>query len=282
MLTIGCHLSISNGYLHMGQEALSLGANTFQYFTRNPRGGKARAFDEADMKALTVFLKEHEFGQVVGHAPYTMNACAKDEGLRRFALDSMRSDLERLEFLPGQLYNFHPGSHVKQGVEVGIEFITAMLNEVLFEGMQTTVLLETMAGKGSEVGRTFEEIARIIDGVKLADYLGVCVDTCHLHEGGYDIINDLDGVLAEFDHYIGLDRIKAVHLNDSKNPIGAHKDRHEKIGEGHIGLDALVNVITHPKLCQLPFCLETPNDNEGYAREISLLRSEYDKRLGAI
>lgn len=282
MLTIGCHLSISNGYLHMGQEALSLGANTFQYFTRNPRGGKARAFDEADMKALTVFLKEHEFGQVVGHAPYTMNACAKDEGLRRFALDSMRSDLERLEFLPGQLYNFHPGSHVKQGVEVGIAFITAMLNEVLFEGMQTTVLLETMAGKGSEVGRTFEEIARIIDGVKLADYLGVCVDTCHLHEGGYDIINDLDGVLAEFDHYIGLDRIKAVHLNDSKNPIGAHKDRHEKIGEGHIGLDALVKVITHPKLCQLPFCLETPNDNEGYAREISLLRSEYDKRLGAI
>lgn len=282
MLTIGCHLSISNGYLHMGKEALSLGANTFQYFTRNPRGGKARAFDEADMKALTAFLKEQEFGQVVGHAPYTMNACAKDEGLRQFAVDSMRSDLERLEFLPGQLYNFHPGSHVKQGVEVGIEFITAMLNEVLFEGMQTTVLLETMAGKGSEVGRTFEEIARIIDGVKLADYLGVCVDTCHLHEGGYDIINDLDGVLAEFDHYIGLDRIKAVHLNDSKNPIGAHKDRHEKIGEGHIGLDALVNVITHPKLCQLPFCLETPNDNEGYAREISLLRSEYDKRLGAI
>lgn len=282
MLTIGCHLSISNGYLHMGQEALSLGANTFQYFTRNPRGGKARAFDEADMKVLTAFLQDHAFGPVVGHAPYTMNACAKDEGLRMFALNSMRDDLERLEFLPGQLYNFHPGSHVKQGVDVGIEFITTMLNEVLFEGMQTTVLLETMAGKGSEVGRTFEEIARIIDGVKLSDYLGVCVDTCHLHEGGYDIVNDLDGVLAEFDSWIGLDRIKAVHLNDSKNPIGAHKDRHEKIGEGHIGLEALVNVITHPKLCHLPFCLETPNDNDGYAHEISLLRSEYDKRLGVL
>ena len=275
MLTIGCHLSISKGYLHMGKEALSIGANTFQYFTRNPRGGKARAFEEADMKALAKFMEEHHFGKILGHAPYTLNGWAKDEGLREFARQYMREDLERLEYLPHQLYNFHPGSHVKQGVDQGISYIVDMLNEVLFPGMKTMVLLETMAGKGTEVGRPFEEIARIIDGVKLKEYVGVCMDTCHIHEGGYDIIDNLDGVLAEFDSIIGLDRIHAIHFNDSKNPRGAHKDRHEKIGEGHIGIEALGAVITHPKLRHLPFYLETPNELDGYAKEIAMLKEIY-------
>lgn len=275
MLTIGCHLSISKGYLHMGKEALSLGANTFQYFTRNPRGGKARTFDEADMKALEAFMAEHNFGKILGHAPYTLNACAADPSLRQFAKNMMREDLERLEFLPNQLYNFHPGSHVKQGVDQGIEYIVEALNEVMFEGMHTTVLLEIMAGKGTEVGRTFEEIARIIDGVKLKDYIGVCMDTCHIHEGDYDIIGDLDGVMESFDKIVGLDRLHAIHLNDSKNPRGAHKDRHEKIGEGHIGLEAITKVINHPALRNLPFYLETPNELDGYAKEIALLRSVY-------
>lgn len=275
MLTIGCHLSISKGYLHMGKEALSLAANTFQYFTRNPRGGKARTFDEADMKALEAFMAEHNFGKILGHAPYTLNACAADPSLRQFAKNMMREDLERLEFLPNQLYNFHPGSHVKQGVDQGIEYIVEALNEVMFEGMHTTVLLETMAGKGTEVGRTFEEIARIIDGVKLKDYIGVCMDTCHIHEGDYDIIGDLDGVMESFDKIVGLDRLHAIHLNDSKNPRGAHKDRHEKIGEGHIGLEAITKVINHPALRNLPFYLETPNELDGYAKEIALLRSVY-------
>jgi len=275
MLTIGCHLSISKGYLHMGKEALSLGANTFQYFTRNPRGGKARTFDEADMKALEAFMAEHNFGKILGHAPYTLNACAADPSLRQFAKNMMREDLERLEFLPNQIYNFHPGSHVKQGVDQGIEYIVEALNEVMFEGMHTTVLLETMAGKGTEVGRTFEEIARIIDGVKLKDYIGVCMDTCHIHEGDYDIIGDLDGVMESFDKIVGLDRLHAIHLNDSKNPRGAHKDRHEKIGEGHIGLEAITKVINHPALRNLPFYLETPNELDGYAKEIALLRSVY-------
>lgn len=275
MLTIGCHLSISKGYLHMGKEALSLGANTFQYFTRNPRGGKARTFDEADMKALEAFMAEHNFGKILGHAPYTLNACAADPSLRQFAKNMMREDLERLEFLPNQLYNFHPGSHVKQGVDQGIEYIVEALNEVMLEGMHTTVLLETMAGKGTEVGRTFEEIARIIDGVKLKDYIGVCMDTCHIHEGDYDIIGDLDGVMESFDKIVGLDRLHAIHLNDSKNPRGAHKDRHEKIGEGHIGLEAITKVINHPALRNLPFYLETPNELDGYAKEIALLRSVY-------
>lgn len=281
MLTIGCHLSISKGYLHMGKEALSIGANTFQYFTRNPRGGKARAFDEADMKALAKFIEEHHFGKILGHAPYTLNGCAKDEGLREFARQSMREDLERLEYLPHQLYNFHPGSHVKQGVDQGISYIVDMLNEVLFPGMKTMVLLETMAGKGTEVGRTFEEIARIIDGVKLKEYVGVCMDTCHIHEGGYDIIDNLDGVLDEFDSIIGLDRIHAIHFNDSKNPRGAHKDRHEKIGEGHIGIEALGAVITHPKLRHLPFYLETPNELDGYAKEIAILKEIYANEVKA-
>lgn len=275
MLTIGCHLSISKGYLHMGKEALSLGANTFQYFTRNPRGGKARTFDEADMKALETFMAEHNFGKILGHAPYTLNACAADPSLRQFAKNMMREDLERLEFLPNQLYNFHPGSHVKQGVDQGIEYIVEVLNEVMFEGMHTTVLLETMAGKGTEVGRTFEEIARIIDGVKLKEYIGVCMDTCHIHEGDYDVIGDLDGVIDSFDKIVGLDSLHAIHLNDSKNPRGAHKDRHEKIGEGHIGLEAITNIINHLALRNLPFYLETPNELDGYAKEIALLKSVY-------
>ncbi|MGJ0689761.1 deoxyribonuclease IV [Veillonella seminalis] len=275
MLTIGCHLSISKGYLHMGKEALSLGANTFQYFTRNPRGGKARTFDEADMKALETFMAEHNFGKILGHAPYTLNACAADPSLRQFAKNMMREDLERLEFLPNQLYNFHPGSHVKQGVDQGIEYIVEALNEVMFEGMHTTVLLETMAGKGTEVGRTFEEIARIIDGVKLKEYIGVCMDTCHIHEGDYDVIGDLDGVIDSFDKIVGLDSLHAIYLNDSKNPRGAHKDRHEKIGEGHIGLEAITNIINHLALRNLPFYLETPNELDGYAKEIALLKSVY-------
>lgn len=275
MLTIGCHLSISKGYLHMGKEALSLGANTFQYFTRNPRGGKARTFDEADMKALETFMAEHNFGKILGHAPYTLNACAADPSLRQFAKNMMREDLERLEFLPNQLYNFHPSSHVKQGVDQGIEYIVEALNEVMFEGMHTTVLLETMAGKGTEVGRTFEEIARIIDGVKLKEYIGVCMDTCHIHEGDYDVIGDLDGVIDSFDKIVGLDSLHAIHLNDSKNPRGAHKDRHEKIGEGHIGLEAITNIINHLALRNLPFYLETPNELDGYAKEIALLKSVY-------
>lgn len=275
MLTIGCHLSISKGYLHMGKEALSLGANTFQYFTRNPRGGKARTFDEADMKALETFMAEHNFGKILGHAPYTLNACAADPSLRQFAKNMMREDLERLEFLPNQLYNFHPGSHVKQGVDQGIEYIVEALNEVMFEGMHTTVLLETMAGKGTEVGRTFEEIERIIDGVKLKEYIGVCMDTCHIHEGDYDVIGDLDGVIDSFDKIVGLDSLHAIHLNDSKNPRGAHKDRHEKIGEGHIGLEAITNIINHLALRNLPFYLETPNELDGYAKEIALLKSVY-------
>ena len=275
MLTIGCHLSISKGYLHMGKEALSLGANTFQYFTRNPRGGKARTFDEADMKALETFMAEHNFGKILGHAPYTLNACTADPSLRQFAKNMMREDLERLEFLPNQLYNFHPGSHVKQGVDQGIEYIVEALNEVMFEGMHTTVLLETMAGKGTEVGRTFEEIARIIDGVKLKEYIGVCMDTCHIHEGDYDVIGDLDGVIDSFDKIVGLDSLHAIHLNDSKNPRGAHKDRHEKIGEGHIGLEAITNIINHLALRNLPFYLETPNELDGYAKEIALLKSVY-------
>ena len=275
MLTIGCHLSISKGYLHMGKEALSLGANTFQYFTRNPRGGKARTFDEADMKALETFMAEHNFGKILGHAPYTLNACAADPSLRQFAKNMMREDLERLEFLPNQLYNFHPGNHVKQGSEKGIERIAETLNQILRPDQKTTVLLETMSGKGTEVGRSFEELRAILDRVTLSDLMGVCIDTCHIFDAGYDIVNDLDGVLKQFDQVIGLDRLKVIHLNDSQNPIGSHKDRHARIGEGYIGLDALVRIINHPLLCHLPFILETPNETEGHAKEIELLRSLY-------
>ena len=275
MLHIGCHLSSSKGYAHMGKEALSIGADTFQFFTRNPRGGSAKPLDVADMEALGKLMAEHGFAKIVAHAPYTLNACAADEGLREFARNTMADDLMRLEYIPGNYYNFHPGSHVKQGAEVGIELIAQTLNAVLQPEQHTTVLLETMAGKGSEVGRSFEELRAIIDRVELKDHLGVCLDTCHIWDGGYDIVGSLDSVLEEFGRVIGLDRLKAVHLNDSMNPLGAHKDRHAKIGEGHIGTEALSAVTNHPLLRELPFCLETPNELSGYAAEIALLRSLY-------
>lgn len=275
MLTIGCHLSSSKGYLAMGKEALKIGANTFQFFTRNPRGGAVKPFDEADAAAYVAFAEEHQIGPVLAHAPYTLNSCAKDEGLREFAREVMKDDLWRLSHIPGAMYNFHPGSHVKQGSEVGIALIAENLNAILDEAQVTTVLLETMAGKGSEVGRTFEELRAVIDKVERRDKLGVCLDTCHVYDGGYDIVGHLDEVLDEFDAVIGLNRLKAIHLNDSKNPFSSHKDRHEKIGEGSIGLSAVVQIINHPKLKKLPFYLETPNELPGYEAEIALLRSHY-------
>ncbi len=275
MLYIGCHLSYSKGYEAMGRQALDIDANTFAFFTRNPRGGAAKSIDSADAAALREILTDNDFGKLVAHAPYTMNACAADENIRRFAREAMTDDLIRMEATPDNYYNFHPGSHVKQGVDVGIKLIKEQLNECLTAEQTTTVLIETMAGKGSEMGRTFEEIRAIIDGVELENKLGVCLDTCHVWDGGYDIVNNLDGVLEEFDRIIGLDRLKAIHLNDSLNPLGSHKDRHAKIGEGQIGADALIRVINHPKLKNLPFILETPNDIEGYAREIKFLRENY-------
>ena len=272
MLTIGCHLSASDGFLHMGQEAVSIGANTFQFFTRNPRGGAAKPLDLQDIAAYSSYAQEHGIGRLVAHAPYTLNGCSADPAIRDFARRTMLDDLQRLEHLPGNCYNFHPGSHVKQGVEIATEQICGMLNSILWKDMKTTVLLETMAGKGSEVGRSFEELRAIIDGTELGDQLGVCLDTCHVSDAGYDIVNRLDDVLAEFDRVLGLDRLKAIHLNDSKNPCGAHKDRHEKIGEGCIGLEALMRVVNHPQLKHLPFELETPNDLAGYAAEIKLIR----------
>ena len=272
MLTIGCHLSTSKGFLAMGQTALSIGANTFAFFTRNPRGGAAKAIDPADAAALRDLMAANGFGKLVAHAPYTLNPCSDKDRAREFARECMADDLLRMETVPGNYYNFHPGSHVKQGAEKGIELISALLNEVLRPEQTTTVLLETMAGKGTEVGRTFEELAAIIERVDLRDHLGVCLDTCHVHDGGYDIVGDLDGVLAEFDRVVGIDRLRAVHVNDSKNPRGAHKDRHEKIGEGFIGVDAFSRIVSHPQLCDLPFILETPNDLPGYAAEIELLR----------
>lgn len=272
MLTIGCHLSASAGYLHMGQEALSIGANTFQFFTRNPRGGTAKALDLQDVAAYRAFAEANGIGQIVAHAPYTLNGCSADAGIREFARRTMLDDLQRMEHLPGNLYNFHPGSHVKQGVEVATEQICEMINDILWDGMQTTVLLETMAGKGSEVGRSFEELRAIIDRVEKAQYLGVCLDTCHVSDAGYDIVNHLEDVLGEFDRVIGLDRLKAIHLNDSKNPCGAKKDRHEKIGEGTLGVNAIMRVVNHPSLKHLPFELETPNNLEGYAEEIRMIR----------
>ena len=273
MQRIGCHLSSSKGFLHMGEEAVSIGANTFQFFTRNPRGGAAKPLDAADLAAYRAFAAEHGIGPIIAHAPYTLNACAADEGLRTFARETMLDDLRRLTHLPGNFYNFHPGSHVKQGTEAGIDLIAETLNAVLPEAGETTVLLETMAGKGSEVGSRFEELRAVIDRVERPERLGVCLDTCHVSDAGYDIIGDLDGVLQVFDDIIGLDRLKAIHLNDSKNPIGSHKDRHEKIGEGTLGLAGIANIINHPKLCHLPFYLETPNEAAGYAKEISLLKS---------
>ncbi len=272
-MVIGAHLSASKGFTHMLDEALSIGANTFQFFTRNPRGGKAKDIDEQDIKTFLRKAQEVNFGTILAHAPYTLNCCSAKPEVRRFALETFQDDLKRMEYTPGMLYNFHPGSHIGQGEDVGIQQICEILNEVLFEDMTTTVLLETMAGKGSEIGRNFEELSRIIDGVELKDKMGICLDTCHVHEGGYDIVNNLDGVLEQFDKIIGIDRLKALHLNDSKNPISAHKDRHEKIGEGYIGIDAFERIVNNKYLKNLPMFLETPNELDGYAREITLLRS---------
>ncbi len=273
MLTIGCHLSASGGFLKMGQTALALHANTFQFFTRNPRGGAAKPVDPEDAAAFRTFAETHHFGRLIAHAPYTLNACSADERIREFARMTLADDLARMEYVPGNLYNFHPGSHVGQGVETGIRQICDLLNEVLTVDQHTTVLLETMAGKGSEVGGRFEELAAIIDGTKLQQHLGVCLDTCHLNDAGYDVVNDFEGVLDEFDRVIGLERLKAIHLNDSMNPRGSHKDRHQKLGQGTIGMDALVRIVNSERLRGLPFCLETPNDLDGYAEEIACMQA---------
>lgn len=271
-MLIGNHLSASKGYAAMGKAALALDANTFAFFTRNPRGGKAKEIDEKDVEKFLNFAKEHEFGKIVAHAPYTMNLCAAKEDVRSFSKEMLLDDLKRMEYTPGNYYNFHPGSHVGQGAEKGIVLIAEALNEALKPEQTTTVLLETMAGKGTEVGRTFEELREILDRVELNDKMGVCLDTCHVWDGGYDIVNDLDGVLNEFDRVIGLDRLKAVHFNDSMNDCGSHKDRHAKIGEGKIGAEAMRRVALHPLLEGRPFILETPNDDEGYRREIQMVR----------
>lgn len=274
MLHIGCHLSSSKGFKAMGETALEIGADTFQFFTRNPRGSKAKDIDPQDAAALRELLAEHHFAPLIAHAPYTLNPASADPKTREFALQTMQDDLVRMEYLPGNLYNFHPGSHVGQGVEKGTELIISLLNEILTKSQTTTVLLETMAGKGSEIGRSFDELKRILDGVKLNDKMDVCLDTCHVHDAGYSLAA-LDGTLEEFDKQIGLTRLKAVHINESLNPRGAHKDRHAVIGGGQIGTDTLARVINHPALKHLPFCLETPNDLAGYAKEIKLLRSLY-------
>lgn len=275
MLRIGCHLSAAKGFVHMGQETVSIGGNTFQFFSRNPRGSRVKELDENDIRKFREFAEENGISVILAHAPYTLNAAAKDKKLRKFAAETITEDLRRLEYLPGNLYNFHPGSHVKQGTEVGIAYISEMLNQVLKPEQSTIVLLETMSGKGSEVGRNFEELRAIIDRVEVKDKVGVCMDTCHVWDGGYDIREHLDEVLEEFDRVIGLERLKAIHLNDSMNGLGSHKDRHAKIGEGEIGLEALVAVMNHPKLCRMPFFLETPNELEGYAKEIALLKGRY-------
>ena len=274
MFKIGSHLSSSKGFLHMGKEALSIGANTFQFFTRNPRGSKAKEIDEKDVAAFREFAEENGIGVILAHAPYTLNACSKDEHTREFARMSMEDDLRRMEYLPGNYYNFHPGSHTGQGPEEGIRQISGLLNELLRPEQTRTVLLETMAGKGTEVVRSFEELRAILDGVELEGHVGVCLDTCHVYDAGYDIAGDLERVLEEFDRVIGLDRLKAIHINDSKNPFASHKDRHEKIGEGSLGLQTFVNLINDPRVKELPFYLETPNDLEGYGREIQLLREQ--------
>ena len=275
MLYIGCHLSASKGFFAMGNQAKQIGANTFAFFTRNPRGGSAKQVSPEDANK---FLEScSNFGKLVAHAPYTMNPCSADEKIREFSKNAMADDLKRMEFIPNNYYNFHPGSHVKQGAEIGIELISKQLNEVLTPEQSTTVLLETMSGKGSEVGRNFEEIRAIIDRVELNNKLGVCLDTCHIWDGGYDIVNNPDGVIEEFDRIIGLDRLKAIHLNDSLNPCGSHKDRHTKIGAGYIGADALVKFVNRSELKGLPVILETPNDMDGYAKEIKFLRENYSE-----
>ena len=275
MFYIGCHLSAAKGYLAMGKEAVKLGANVFQFFTRNPRGGSVKALDLEDIEKYNAFHAEHRFGTLLAHAPYTMNPCAAKEDLRTFARNTMKEDLARLELLPDVMFNFHPGSHVKQGVEIGIPLIADALNDILSAGGKTLVLLETMAGKGSEVGRSFEELRAILDRVEQKERMGVCLDTCHVYDAGYDVVGRLDDVLCEFDRVLGLARLKAIHLNDSKNPMGSHKDRHEQIGKGSLGTEAIAAIINHPALKGLSFYLETPNELDGYAREIALLRGLY-------
>jgi deoxyribonuclease-4 len=275
MFTIGCHLSISKGYEHMGLEALSINANTFQFFSRNPRGGKAKALNPKDLQALQNLMDDTTMSVILAHAPYTINLASKSEKTRESAYEMMKDDLKRLDSIPNNMYNFHPGSHVKQGVDVGTKLIVDALNSLIREDQKTTILLETMAGKGTEIGKTFEQLQNIIRQIEIDEKIGVCLDTCHIYDGGYDIVNDLDGVVDEFDSIIGLKRLHAIHLNDSKFGFASHKDRHEKIGEGEIGLEAITNIINHPKLKELPFFLETPNDIEGYKKEIALLRGLY-------
>lgn len=270
---IGCHLSFSKGYENLGKDALNIGANTFQFFTRSPQGGKARELDLADVEKLNAILKDNNFDHILAHAPYTLNPCSNKDYVKEFAEMVMRDDIYRMSFFENSLYNFHPGSHVGQGVDKGIEMIVEMLNKILSPTQKTIVLLETMAGKGTEIGRTFDELAQIIAGVRIKNKIGVCLDTCHIYDAGYDIVNDLDGVIDEFDRIIGLEKLKAIHLNDSKNPMGSHKDRHEKIGKGTLGLDVFERIINHPKLKHLPFYLETPNELVGYQEEIELLKS---------
>ena len=274
MLTIGNHISSSKGYEAMGKQALKLGANTFAFFTRNPRGGSAKVIDPADVERFRMLWKEKGYGAVVAHAPYTLNACSDKQEVRRFAREAFTDDLSRMEYIPGNYYNFHPGSHVGQGVQEGISLIADLLNECLKPEQTTTVLLETMAGKGSEIGRSFEELRMILDQVRLKDKMGVCLDTCHVWDAGYDIVKDLDGVVQEFDRVLGLSRLKAVHINDSMNQRGSRKDRHARIGEAYIGLEAFERIVNHPALRDLPFVLETPNDDDGWAKEISMLRGK--------
>ena len=275
MFTVGCHLSASKGYLDMGRQAEKIGANTFQFFTRNPRGGSAKEINEKDVSDFLTFSAEHHIGSLLAHAPYTLNACSGEAKTREFAKMVMADDLRRMEYTPNSLYNFHPGSHVGQGIEKGIEMISDLLNDIMTPAQTTTVLLETMSGKGSEVGSRFEELADIISRAKLSDKVGVCMDTCHVYDAGYDIVGDLDGVLTQFDKIIGLDRLKAIHINDSKNPFASHKDRHEKLGEGALGLNFFERLINHSALKDLPFYLETPNELDGYAKEIAWLKSVY-------
>lgn len=275
MLTIGCHMSVAKGFEKMGLTAVKIGANTLQFFTRNPRGSKAKELDQKDIAAFRLLMNEHHFGKILAHAPYTLNPASSNGHTREFALETLRDDLIRMESLPGNYYNFHPGSHVGGGVQTGIDLISDALNQILFPNQSTIVLLETMAGKGSEIGGSFQELRRIIDGVELQEKLGICLDTCHVSDGGYDIAGRLDQVLEEFDHVIGLSRLKAVHLNDSLNPLGSHKDRHANIGKGTLGLEAFERMINHPVLRDLPFYLETPNDDDGHGEEISLLKSLY-------
>ncbi len=272
MIYLGCHLSVSGGFEKMGKDALKLGADTLQFFTRNPRGANAKKIDENDTKAFVNLMQQNNFGKIIAHAPYTLNPCSADENTRNFALKIFKDDLSRMEYIPNNYYNFHPGSHTGQGLDIGINQIADMLNKSLTENQSTIVLLETMAGKGTEIGRSFQELQAIIDKVELKNKIGVCLDTCHIFDAGYDIVNNLDGVLKEFNSVIGLDRLKAIHLNDSKNAMGSHKDRHETIGNGNIGLSAMFKIVNHPLLQGLPFCLETPNDADGYKKEIQMLR----------